>query len=265
MINKVDGNIPEHIRIFSEELVRRLDNFPSGSIAGAYIHGSLTYGGYIRERSDVDILIIVNDTFLEESIRGLSDILKDLSKQYPQETKNTELDVINEREVSSLSPTITSVAKFAGGNFSEKSEKIDGFWIELANVRMNGIVLAGSNPQNIIPEIGKDFLIRANREKFESLRSTAEKWEKIDLWNQTYILVQSSRVLYSLFNDLQLTSKQNALAWAVENAPERFKEMLQVASEKLDNWRGPREQVISDNYLEYLEYIESELQKREQV
>lgn len=234
-----------------------LEEAMADNLIGVYLHGSLTYGGYVKERSDIDVLAIVRHELTPETRRKLDELFTHLSQKFPEEVKNIELDILLQGEVERNPETLHSQYTFMDSE-PKGPEKLDGFWIEIANVRENGIALSGPEPSNVLVSIDREVLAEANRQKFLELQKNAEKWEKIDLWNQTYLLVQASRVLYSLNNDLKLTSKQNALAWAAEHAPEQFSEMLQIAQAKLDNFEGPREQSISDNWRAYFKYVEDQ-------
>lgn len=250
--------IPEHLLPFLSKLKNTLEEVLADNLIGLYVHGSLTYGGYVRERSDIDLLVLLNNELSPEVREKLDGVFIALSQKYTEEIKNIELDMLLLSEVSKKTAVVNSQYTFRD-NKPKVPGALDGFWIELANTRKNGIVLFGPEPSDVIPTIEMTVLIEANRQKFTDLQKNAEVWEKSDLWNQTYLLVQASRVLYSLNNGLNLASKQVALAWAFENAPEQFTEMLRVAQSKLDNFEGPREQVISDNWRDYFKYVKNQL------
>ncbi len=249
-------NLPEHLHPFVLALRKGLIETFNESLLGAYIHGSLTYGGYVRERSDVDILAICKSAIDDETKSHLSEMICSLSDGFPHEAKNTELDVLFLKDIQGRSENLSSLVTYAGGVLAT-SQKLDGYWIELTNTRNSGIPLCGALPSSIIPKTDAGVLIRANKDKFSSLQNNAENWERINLWNQTYILVQACRVLYSLNNKLGLVSKQEALAWAGDNVPDQFAEMLRVARAKLDTVEGPREKIISENWRDFFAYIES--------
>jgi streptomycin 3"-adenylyltransferase len=252
---------PRHLESFFANLCSTLTGSLGGKIIGVYIHGSLSYGGYIKERSDIDILVIVNQTLDNDLREKITNSLGVLSEQFPNEVKNLELDILLSADIEKRLALLSGQYTFMD-NHPVAPETLVGFWIELANTRENGIVLCGPEPKSVISEIGREMLIHANKEKLEDLQKNAVAWEKIDLCNQVYLLTQASRVLYSLENALKLSSKQDALAWAVKNVPARFVPMLQLAQGKLDNDEGPREQVISDNYRGFFRYVEDCLQRK---
>lgn len=249
--------VPNHLESFLSELTKVMKNVLADKLVGIYVHGSLTYGGYVKERSDIDLLVLLKHELEDDATKDLDNAISQLSNKFPEEVKNIELDMLVCSDINQKPAVLNSQYTFMG-NQPKGPETLDGFWIELSNARKNGIVLFGPEPKEIIPEIDTSLLIEANRQKFSDLQKNASDWESQDLWNQTYILVQASRVLYSLNNDLKLIAKQDALAWAKDNAPDQFTEMLQVAQEKLDNFEGPREQVISDNWQDYFNYVETQ-------
>lgn len=249
--------IPEHLEVFLTHFIDEINAVLADNLLGIYVHGSLTYGGYVKERSDIDLLVLLEHKLKIDIIQDLDSVFSRLSDMFPEEVKNIELDMLLCSEIDQKPAVLNSQYTFMD-NQPKRSESLDGFWIELSNARENGIVLFGPKPKELIPEIDTSMLIEANRQKFSDLQKNAPDWESQDLWNQTYLLVQASRVLYSLNNDLKLIAKQDALDWAKDNAPDQFTEMLRVAQEKLDNFEGPREQVISDNWQDYFKYVETQ-------
>lgn len=250
--------IPQHLQPFLVRLTKMLQETLSDDLVGIYLHGSLSYGGYVKARSDIDVLILLRSELTREMCEKLDVLFAELSQTHPEEVKNTELDILHLEEVAREPLILHSLYTFMD-NEPKGPEVLDGFWIELENVRESGVVLYGPEPKIVIPSIDRQVLTDANRQKFSDLQKNAGAWEQIDVWNQTYLIVQASRVLYSLNNNLEVTSKQNALSWALKNTPGQFTEMLAIAKDKLDDFDGPREQIISDAWKAYFDYVESQL------
>lgn len=251
-------NIPTNLQSFLANFSAALQTTLNERLVGMYLHGSLTYGGYRADRSDIDVVVLVNEIITTEISASLDTVFTNLKQTHAHEVENIELDILLLSEVVEQPPVLSSQYTFMD-NEPKGKEQLQGFWIELANTRENGIPIYGLHPKEIIPDINTDVLRFANQEKFADLRKTAAQWEKENLWNQTYIITQASRVLYSLNNDWALVSKQGALKWAAQHAPEQFRDMLQVTAVRLNNFDHPREQIISEQWEDYLDHIEKQL------
>ena len=63
------------LRAYAARLAGDLDALLGGALAGAYLHGSVALGGWLAERSDVDILFVVADDLAGEVAPAGSDPL----------------------------------------------------------------------------------------------------------------------------------------------------------------------------------------------
>jgi len=57
-------------RSYAKRLAGDLDTLLGGALAAAYLHGSAALGGWLADRSDVDILFVVPDHLLDEAAQA---------------------------------------------------------------------------------------------------------------------------------------------------------------------------------------------------
>lgn len=70
-----DPAAPTGPRAYATRLTRDLDALLGGTLAAAYLHGSAALGGWLAERSDVDILFVVDDDVVRQAAPAGSDPL----------------------------------------------------------------------------------------------------------------------------------------------------------------------------------------------
>jgi streptomycin 3"-adenylyltransferase len=60
---------------FARELAGAVAECCAGTLRGAYLHGSAALGGWVAQRSDVDVLLVADDEIGEERVRAVGDLL----------------------------------------------------------------------------------------------------------------------------------------------------------------------------------------------
>ncbi|HET7017361.1 MAG TPA: aminoglycoside adenylyltransferase domain-containing protein [Streptosporangiaceae bacterium] len=60
---------------FARRLAEEIARCCSGALRGAYLHGSAALGGWVAERSDVDVLLVADDEIGEASVRAVGELL----------------------------------------------------------------------------------------------------------------------------------------------------------------------------------------------
>lgn len=60
---------------FAQDLAGEIARCCEGALRGAYLHGSAALGGWVAERSDVDVLLVVGDEIGDERVRVAGELL----------------------------------------------------------------------------------------------------------------------------------------------------------------------------------------------
>jgi Domain of unknown function (DUF4111) len=60
---------------FARRLAHEIAECCSGALRGAYLHGSAALGGWVAERSDVDILLVADDELAAGRVRAVGELL----------------------------------------------------------------------------------------------------------------------------------------------------------------------------------------------
>jgi hypothetical protein len=68
---------------YARQLSAQLADAGGGPLRAAYLHGSAALGGWVAERSDVDILVIAADDIRDDALRGVAGVLRSAGPQCP--------------------------------------------------------------------------------------------------------------------------------------------------------------------------------------
>ncbi len=158
--------------------------------------------------------------------------------------KKLEMDYLSIKQINPIVKNNFEDICFKGGKLV--NSKVEGFSIDLANMLECGIVLFGPPPSQIIPSFDKKLLDEALHDKFNHIKRNSPKWIKKDFWNQTFVIIQLCRIIYSKQNRNKPVSKKKAATWCLKNVPSEFKTIIKTAIAGIDNWEKP----INENMLE---------------
>ncbi|KAL0229024.1 hypothetical protein GEMRC1_013644 [Eukaryota sp. GEM-RC1] len=153
--------LPNHLHPFFTDFKETIHEILQDLLLAVYIHGSLTYGVYLRERSDIDVMVILTDTLTAELHNRLSAMFANLSTTYPEEVMNLELDMVLLGDIEKQPNLLHSQYSFMN-NTPKGPKPLVGFWIELATTRELGINLFGPTPTSVIPHIDRNLLFGSN-------------------------------------------------------------------------------------------------------
>ncbi|SDD69118.1 streptomycin 3-adenylyltransferase [Paenibacillus sp. UNCCL117] len=237
-----DGNnekIPkEAIQAFTvvEKLLGR-------SIVGVYLFGSGVTSG-LRVHSDVDVLVIVNQSLTEVTRRKLTDKLLPISGK-----------IGNSNGVRPLEVTVINHGDVVPWRFPPKNEYIYGEWLRneyeigqiqepiydpdlaivLAQVRKNSVPLFGPDASDLLDPVPMTHIRRAIMESLPGLI------KGIDGDERNVILTLARMWLTMAVGEI--SSKDTAAEWAIPQLPEEHAALLSLArkayrGEYADNWEG---------------------------
>jgi predicted nucleotidyltransferase len=250
--------IPKDLKQFLAVIKTELPRVLGGNCFGIYVYGSLSYGNFGENRSDVDVAVVIKKKLNKVEITKIDNWFKQNKLKASRWHKRAEIDFICLGDLKKIKANTIKTVRLAGGKLREKS-KMEGVGLDLINLREQGIVMFGPQPKKIFPKVPKKFLKKALKEKYFHLKRHAFKWEKIDLWNQQFLVSQFCRVLYAIKNNYRAISKKAATQWAVKNVPAKFVSMVKITLKRIDNFYGPREKIISDSLFDFIDYIGSKL------
>jgi len=71
------------INTLLSEWVAGVKRLLGGKLVGLYLSGSLAYGDFVPERSDIDLQAVVQSPLIEDELRSAEQMHKDIERRYP--------------------------------------------------------------------------------------------------------------------------------------------------------------------------------------
>lgn len=216
-------------------LLTELQKILGKKLVGLYLYGSIVWGDFDYEASDIDLMVAISKELEESEIAELRKMHEDMNNLNKQLNNRIDAFYISINALKTFKTQSNKIAKFFPGEplHVKKAEK--DWLMNLYFVQERGVVLFGPSPKTIINPISKKEFIQA-------VRSHAINWSDYIKHtrhfraNQAYVILTLSRALYAYKNGNQVSKKQ-AAEWAVKELP-KWSALIQNALLWRENWRN---------------------------
>lgn len=248
-------NCPKEIKVILDKIVENFKNILQDNLIGIYLHGSLAMGCFNPKSGDIDFLVIVNNKLDIETKKKIISIIFRLSKTKHVPPKGFEFSVILKKYLKNfvfptpfeLHYSITWNKAYESGEFNYTKQNKDPDLAAHITVTLNrGIYLYGKPIREVFHPIPEEYYIRSILYDLEDIQTTIQK-------DPVYGILNLCRVLYYI-KEKMISSKDEAGVWALENLPERFRN---VAKKALSLYGGTTEKVTWDKkeLIEFSNYM----------
>lgn len=214
-------------------------------LTGIYLHGSLAMGCFNPEKSDIDLIIIIeNDISNTQKMLFMKQVVR-LNSQAPQ--KGLEISVVKREYCNPFTyPTPFELhfspmhLQWFNDNPENYIENMKGMDADLAAhftiINNYGIVLWGE-------EIEKVFAVVPQKDYIDSICSDIENAAEDILDDPIYVILNLSRILAFLQDELYL-SKEGGGKWGIEHLPLKYSSII---SEALECYKTNKNMTIDKN------------------
>ncbi len=200
-----------------QALSTRLLSLFDDKLIGIYLYGSLVWGDFDYNTSDIDLLVVTTTDIDENIFSQLNEVHADLIKTFNHWNDRIEIAYVSKAALQSFKTQKSAIAIISPGEpFNIKEAGID-WLLNWYFIREKSITLFGPDRKTIIEPISED-------EYLEAVKNQALAWHdwithtKHSLKYQSYAILTMCRALYSLDNKEQ-TSKIKAALWAQKKFP----------------------------------------------
>ena len=236
----------EEINNLLECLLIAIKQILNNKLLGVYLYGSLVWGDFDYDISDVDLLVVTEGDIDKKEFSRLDNLHLELIKKFPYWDDRIEVAYISKNALKTFKTQRSQIAVISPGEpFNVKDAGID-WLINWYLIQEKNIILLGPDPNTFIETISKE-------EYFEAIRSQVSEWydwvthTKTSRPYQAYAILTICRALCVLKKG-ELVSKRQAAIWTQEKYP-------QWASiiEKAIVWRADYRNKQVDPALTYFE------------
>lgn len=246
-----------------ENFVRQSKNILGDNLTGIYLHGSAVMGCFNSKKSDIDLLIVVNDDISNEIKMQYMDMVVELNREAPE--KGIELSIVKEAVCKPfVYPTPFelhfSIAhlNWYQSNPADYVERMKGTDKDLAAhftvIYHRGKTLYGKEIKSVFSKV-------SSRDYMDSIWSDIEDAKEEIVTNTMYITLNLCRVLAYKRESLIL-SKQEGGEWAMNALP--VSEYQKIISDALKEYKTG--EVMSTDraiVVEFAEYMLKEIEREE--
>jgi hypothetical protein len=236
-------------------LIIRLKNILGEKLVGLYLDGSLVWGDFDPNISDIDLLAAVSSDINDQEFAALKEMHESLVSEHKEWDDRIEVCYISTDALKKVKSEIHPVVNISPGEPIHYRRSNKEWLINWYITREKGKTLFGPNPKTLIEPISK-------REFIQCVKNHAKSWSNWittmpkNAFAQSYARLSMCRALYAYKLGDQVSKKQAAL-WAINTYPQ-FSEVVHEAL----LWRnGPKHSPQNENaYLKTVQFIK-EIQK----
>ena len=242
------------LKTITDKLIEKSKDLLGDNLAGLYLHGSAAMGCYNPEKSDIDILVVINNDMSWEEKLQYMDMVVELNTLAP--TKGIEMSIIKKSVCKPfVYPTPFelhfSVAHLAWykSNPQDYVAKMNGTDKDLAAhitiLYHRGVCLWGEEIHDVFEAVGEP-------EYFDSIWYDIECAKEDILENPVYVILNLCRVL-AFKKEKLILSKEEGGNWGLAHVPETYHYLIQQA---LDEYASVGcMELDRDNTVEYATYM----------
>lgn len=232
-----------------DSFVQQNKNILKDNLIGIYLHGSAVMGCFHEEKSDIDLLVVVQKDIPDKVKRQYMDMVVRLNAQAP--AKGLELSIVKKDVCKPfIYPTpfelhfSISHLKWYQSNPEEYIEKMKGLDKDLAAhftiIYHRGKMLYGKEIEEIFERVSREAY-------FDSIWCDIKDAAEEITDNPMYIILNLCRVLAYKKSDLIL-SKQEGGEWGLASVSEKYRSLILGALEEYETGKAMdlEEQLTSD-------------------
>ncbi len=202
-------------------------------VIGAYLTGSLTYGDFVRRRSDIDLCVVVKQALSVTELESIKQLHVDTEQRFPFWAKRVECSYLPVSLIHEVLPPKTPRPWWGHGVFYAEAPYGNEWLINQYFLFTTGVALAGPAFRTLVGGVDLQEVQKA------SARDLFQEWEpKIayppeylsDPHIQSYVVLNLCRILYTVLKGVA-GSKKVATKW-VKAAYPQWSDLIEEA----DNW-----------------------------
>jgi len=223
------------VNILLEQLEKNIQKVLGKNIIGFYLYGSLVWGDFDFELSDIDLLAATETSINEKEFSELKVMQDDFAQKHKKWNDRIEIAYMSLNALRTFKTQRSQIAVISPGEPFNLKEAGNDWLINWYIVQERGITLFGPSPKDIIEPISKAEFI-------EAVKNQTKDWREwiVHTINsrpyQAYAILTMCRALYAYKNGEQVSKKQAAL-WVMEELPQ-WSEQIQKALHWRNDYRN---------------------------
>lgn len=206
-----------------------LKNLLGKKLVGLYLSGSLAYGDFVPDRSDIDLQAVVRSLLTQDELRSIEHLHKQVEASCPQWAKRMECSYVPLELMRELTPPATLRPWWGFGTLYPEAPAGNEWIINHYLLSRHGIALVGPNFNELIPQIDIRLVRQASaRDLFQEWapKMNDAAWLSHSHY-QSYLVLNLCRILLTVIQG-EPRSKKVAAQWAKSTYP-HWKDLIEEA------------------------------------
>lgn len=242
------------ILVFIESDIQKI---LADNLIGIYLFGSLTYGDFNYDNSDIDLVTIIKKPLIHDELQQIKQLHKQIEMRYPKWSQRLECSYTPVEMLKNILPPENPRPYYGGGIFYEEAPYGNEWIINNYLLYQSGIAISGPNFKTLIQPIDVIEVQKA------CIRDLFQEWEpKINdhewLSNshyQAYLVLNLCRILYTV-NYGKTGTKKASAEW-VKNTFRLWTHLIEMA----ENWKYGQTMSMNKEAIEFLEFVIDNIKK----
>lgn len=236
-------------------IVKRISGILGDNFVGVYLFGSLTYGDFNPESSDIDLVTILKNTITHDQLTRVKELHKEIERRFPKWSKRLELSYTPVDLFKNVQPPIEPRPYYGEGTFYDEASYGNEWIINNQLLRTHGISLIGPTFSELIPPIDpKEVQMACIKDLFKEWEPKLNEPEWLNNSHyQSYLVMNLCRILYTVMTG-NLGSKIVSARWVKDHYPQ-WRTLIEVA----EKWHYEVEMTKQTEALEFLKFVINEV------
>ncbi len=232
--------------------LERLKEFMGDNLIGLYLTGSLSYGDFVLERSDIDLQAIVKESLSQKELELVKNLHIKIENKYEEWAGRIECSYLPVGILHEILPPKIPRPWWGGaGVFYPKAPYGNEWIINQYQLYNYGIALFGPDYKILTAPIDiKEVQKACVRDLFQEWEPKIRdlKWLKNSHY-QSYLILNLCRILYTVACG-EVGSKKISAEWVKSRYPE-WKNLIETA----ENWHYGIEMKEKEKVIEFIKFI----------
>jgi hypothetical protein len=200
---------------------------------GMYLYGSLALGDFDQRSSDIDCLVVTDSHLEEDVVTALDRMHVAFDTSGSPWASRIEAAYIPRNALRINAPTTARYPQIEKGRRLMMEPLESGWALQVYTLREHGIVIAGPDPQALMPPVDRNDIRKASAAHAVVWAEQAHGDPDWLEWirareHQAFVVLTLCRMLYSLSSG-RVASKPKAARWVIQTTGMRWAALIQTA------------------------------------
>jgi predicted nucleotidyltransferase len=216
-----------------DNLLPRIQTVLGQKLVGVYLYGSLVWGDFDPESSDIDLVVATSSDIDDQEFSDLDQMQLAFAETYKRWQGRIEIVYVSTAALQTFKSRTSTIAVISPGEPFHFKETDPGWLMNWYMVQKQGRTLFGPAPATLIDPITRQEFI-------ETVKLHTARWgewvnDSHNRPSQAYAILTLCRALYTCTHGRQV-SKRKAAEWAAQELPE-WAPLINSALLWRANWR----------------------------